>query len=137
MNTHRQNTFNLILDRRLLGDHGTDFTLAFRRLGTGEARSLFEEPGAFDAWAERWRQRIALDPQDEATRREAMLLANPIYIPRNHKVEAALGAAIERADYSPFEELLTVLAKPFEERAAFAAYAEPPTEQEQRNFRTY
>ena len=66
-----------------------------------------------------------------------MAAANPIYIPRNHRVEAALGAAIERKDYGPFEELLAVLARPFDERPEFAAYAEPPTEQEQRNFRTY
>ncbi|MBN9089059.1 MAG: YdiU family protein [Reyranella sp.] len=121
----------------VLADNGIDFTQAFRRLGEGTARGLFEEPTAFDAWEQRWRQRIAQEPQDGATRREAMRLANPIYIPRNHKVEAALGAATERDDYGPFEELLTVLAKPFEERAEFAAYALPPSEEEQRNFRTF
>jgi len=121
----------------ILNDHGTDFTLAFRRLGDGTARGLFEEPAAFDAWEQRWRARIAQEAQDEAARRDAMRSANPIYIPRNHKVEAALGAAIEREDYGPFEELLSVLARPFEERTEFAAYARPPSEQEQRNFRTY
>ena len=55
---------------------------------------------------------LAREPQDEATRREAMHAANPIYIPRNHRVEAALAAAIERDDYGPFEELLAVLAQP-------------------------
>ena len=51
--------------------------------------------------------------------------ANPAYIPRNHRIEAALAAAIEREDFGPFEELLKVLARPFEERAEFAAYLEP------------
>ncbi|TMJ27814.1 MAG: YdiU family protein, partial [Alphaproteobacteria bacterium] len=72
----------------VLADNGTDFTLAFRRLGEGTARGLFDEPAAFDAWEQRWRQRLAQEPQDEATRRAAMAAANPIYIPRNHKVEA-------------------------------------------------
>jgi uncharacterized protein YdiU (UPF0061 family) len=121
----------------VLADHGIDFTLAFRRLGEGTARGLFEEPAPFDAWEQRWRERISQEPQDEAARREAMRLANPIYIPRNHKVEAALGAAVERDDYEPFEELLTVLSEPFEERPEFAAYAGPPSEEERRNFRTY
>ncbi|HSI00570.1 MAG TPA: YdiU family protein [Reyranella sp.] len=121
----------------LLADHGIDFTLAFRQLGEGTARRLFEEPAAFDAWQARWRERTAQEPQGETTRREAMRTANPLYIPRNHRVEAALAAATEHDDYGPFEELLTVLAKPFEERTELAAYAEPPTEQEQRNFRTY
>ena len=101
------------------------------------ARGLFEEPAAFDAWEQRWRERIAQEPQDEVTRREAMRLANPIYIARNHRVEAALSAAIEREDYGPFEELLAVLAQPFAERPEFAAYALPPSEEERRNFRTF
>jgi uncharacterized protein YdiU (UPF0061 family) len=121
---------------KVLGDHGIDFTLAFRRLSDGTARALFEEPAAFDAWEQRRRERIAQEPQDEATRRAAMLAANPIYIPRNHRVEAALEAAVERQDYGPFEELLAVLAKPYDERANFAAYAEPPGP-EQQGYRTF
>jgi uncharacterized protein YdiU (UPF0061 family) len=121
----------------LLADNGIDFTQAFRRLSDGTARGLFEEPAPFDAWEQRWRARIAREPQDEATRRAAMQAANPIYIARNHRVEAALNAAIERDDYGPFEELLTVLAQPFAERPEFAAYALPPSEEERRNFRTY
>jgi serine/tyrosine/threonine adenylyltransferase len=121
----------------VLAEHGTDFTSAFRRLGEGTARGLFEEPAGFDAWEQRWRARIAAEPQDETTRRDAMRWANPVYIPRNHRVEAALGAAIERQDYAPFEELLTVLGQPFAERPEFADYAGPPTEEERRNFRTY
>ena len=65
-----------------------------------------------------------------------MLDANPAYIPRNHRVEAALSAAIENDDLGPFEELLVVLSKPFEERPQFAAYAQPPSEDEARNYRT-
>jgi uncharacterized protein YdiU (UPF0061 family) len=122
---------------KVLADNGIDFTQAFRRLGDGTARGLFEEPASFDAWEQRWRERIAQEPQDESTRREAMRLANPLYIARNHRVEAALNAAIESDDYGPFEELLTVLSQPFTERPEFAAYALPPSEEEQRNFRTY
>jgi len=120
----------------VLADNGIDFTLAFRRLGEGTARGLFDEPAPFDAWEQRWRERLAQEPQDETTRRDAMRAANPIYIARNHRVEAALGTAIERDDYGPFEELLTVLSQPFAERPEFAAYAQPPSEEEQRNFRT-
>ena len=113
-----------------------DFTLTFRRLGDAAAdaaldsgvRDQFLDPAAFDAWAVRWRERLAREPQDGAARRAAMHATNPIYIPRNHRVEAVLAAAIEREDYGPFEELMTVLARPFEERPEFAAYAEPPTD---------
>ena len=41
-----------------------------------------------------------------------MKSANPLFIPRNHRVEAVIAAAIDRQDYAPFEELLTVLSRP-------------------------
>ena len=116
---------------KLLMDNGIDYTLAFRRLGNGEM------PVDDQEWAARYRARLALEPQDEATRRTAMQAVNPLYIPRNHRVEATLTAAIEHEDFDPFEELLAVMARPFEERPEFAAYAEPPSEEDRRNYRTY
>jgi uncharacterized protein YdiU (UPF0061 family) len=115
---------------KLLMDNGTDYTQAFRRLSQGEM------PVDDGGWAGLYRARLALEPEHEAGRRAAMLRTNPAYIPRNHRVEAALAAAVKDDDYGPFEELLAVLAKPFEERPPFAAYADPPGEEEQRNYRT-
>ena len=60
---------------------------------------------------------------------------NPAFIPRNHRVEAVIAAAVNN-DYAPFEELLTVLSKPFEDQPAYAAYAEPPLP-EQRVLQTF
>ena len=56
----------------------------------------------------------------------AMRAVNPAYIPRNHRVEAVIEAAVERDDFAPFEELLAVLANPFEDQPGYAAYAQPP-----------
>ena len=56
----------------------------------------------------------------------AMRVVNPAFIPRNHRIEAIIDAAVNRSDYAPFEELLTVLARPFEDQPEFARYAEPP-----------
>lgn len=111
-----------------MAEAGADFTRTFRSLdpeSDDKARPLFAEPARYDAWAARWRERLGREPQDAAARRAAMRSANPVYVPRNHRVEAVLAAAIERDDYGPFEEFLKVLARPFEERAEFADYAEP------------
>ena len=59
-------------------------------------------------------------------RAQAMRKVNPAFIPRNHRVEQVLGAAIEYGDFSPFAELLTVLSRPYEDQAVFADYANPP-----------
>ncbi len=111
-----------------------DFTLTFRRLGEAAGdpardtavRQLFAEPASYDEWAARWRQRSAEEPQSATERQSAMCAINPAFIPRNHRIEAVIEAAVNRDDFAPFEELLAVLAKPYEDQAAFADYAEPP-----------
>ena len=55
-----------------------------------------------------------------------MRAVNPIYIPRNHRVEAVIRAATDEEDFRPFDELLAVLARPFEERQGLEGYAAPP-----------
>jgi uncharacterized protein YdiU (UPF0061 family) len=49
---------------------------------------------------------------------------NPLYIPRNHVVEAALTAATD-GDMAPFAELVAVVTQPFDERPGLDAYARP------------
>ena len=114
--------------------NGADFTLTFRGLseaaadeaGDAEVRSLFADPAAYDAWAPRWRQRLREEPGDAAAHRQAMLAVNPAFIPRNHRVEAVIRAAVDRDDFAPFEELLTVLANPYDSQPALVRYMEPP-----------
>jgi len=121
-----------------------DFTLTFRRLSeaagdpanNGEIRQLFTEPALYDAWAARWRQRISDEPPSPAERRAAMRAVNPAFIPRNHRIEVVIQAAVTGDDYAPFEALLTVLAKPYDDQPDFAAYADPP-EPNQRVLQTF
>jgi serine/tyrosine/threonine adenylyltransferase len=111
-----------------------DFTLTFRRLsdaaadpdGDRNVRQLFAEPAAYDEWGLRWRQRISEEPQDPAARQTAMRLVNPAFIPRNHRVEAVIEAAVNQDDFAPFEELLAVLSNPYADQPAYAAYAQAP-----------
>ena len=55
---------------------------------------------------------------------------NPAFIPRNHLVEAALNAAIAHGDFGPFEEMLGVLSRPYDDRPGAERYMEPPLESE-------
>ena len=129
------------LARELLStmhQNGADFTNTFRRLAdaaTGAehdepVRSGFVHPEAFDRWAERWRRRLAEEPTDPGARRDAMRRVNPAYIPRNHRVEAVIRAAEDDDDFAPFEELLAVVTRPFDDQPGFAHYADPPQEHE-------
>ena len=115
-----------------------DFTLSFRALctaardrqGDGPLRAQFLNALDYDEWALRWRARMSREATTLESRTESMQAANPAYIPRNHRVEQVIVAAVERGDFAPFEEFSEVLAAPYVERAAFARYANPPQPQE-------
>ncbi|MBC8130390.1 MAG: YdiU family protein [Rhizobiaceae bacterium] len=110
-----------------------DFTLTFRRLcesavdpaADAEVRALFQDPDSFDAWAMRWRARTPREETSPEDRRAAMRLANPAFIPRNHHVEEAIAAAVEREDFGPLDRLLKVLSHPFDDQPDAQFYAEP------------
>ena len=129
----------------LLQAQRVDFTLAFRQLTelarTGEPsalRGLFTDVAPLDAWLARWQARgAAAQRGDTAARAEQMRLANPVYIPRNHLVEAALTAAVEQGDQAPFERLLAVLQRPFETRDGLEAYALPAAADAMAGYRTF
>jgi uncharacterized protein YdiU (UPF0061 family) len=143
--TEREDDLTLAGDLlKAMAENQADFTLTFRRLSDAAAgsegdeavRNLFINPLAYDAWAVRWRERLKQEPQDGASRQAAMRAVNPAFIPRNHRVEAIIQAAVERNDFAPFDELLMVLSKPYDDQPAFARYAEPP-EPHERVHRTF
>jgi uncharacterized protein YdiU (UPF0061 family) len=118
-----------------MADNEADFTLTFRHLShMGRApspaddavRAQFNQPRDFDLWSDRWRDRLEGESATDAERQARMLQTNPAYIPRNHQIEAMIQAAIG-GNYGPMQTLIEVLATPFEERAAFAEYADAPT----------
>src|SRR4029078_12214405 len=121
-----------------MGENQADFTLTFRRLSDADddgVRAQFTDPAAFDEWAIRWRQRLADEPHAASDRQAAMRAVNPAFIPRNHRVEAVIAAAVNNY-YAPFDELLTVLSKPFEDQPTYAAYGDAPLP-EQRVLQTF
>jgi serine/tyrosine/threonine adenylyltransferase len=115
-----------------------DFTLTFRRLcdaaagpeGDEGVRALFADHDGYDSWASAWRRRLHEEPGSGHTRAAAMRAANPAFIPRNHVVEAALNAAVQQQNFQPFEELLDVISRPYEDRPNLERYATPARPEE-------
>jgi uncharacterized protein YdiU (UPF0061 family) len=129
----------------IMGSSNADMTLTFRRLsyldgtdprGDDPVRELFAQPGAFDAWARKWRQRLAVENRGEAERRSAMCAVNPAYILRNHLAQRAVDAAVESLDFSPMERLLEVLSHPYDDQPGNGDYSLPP-KPEERVLRTF
>jgi uncharacterized protein YdiU (UPF0061 family) len=111
-----------------------DFTATFRALcdaaqspeGNARLRDSFANPRDYDEWAERWRARLSRESLGSHERAAAMRRMNPAFIPRNHRIEAVIRAAVESQDFGPFEEMSTVLSRPYEFQAGHETYADPP-----------
>jgi uncharacterized protein YdiU (UPF0061 family) len=111
---------------------GADFTVTFRALadamepgGENILRGQWREPAPLDAWLAAWRARLNREPLPAPRRRAVMLRHNPAYIPRNHRVEAALIAATD-GDLQPALRLLRLLQAPYDEHPDFLEFRLPP-----------
>ncbi|GMB00493.1 protein adenylyltransferase SelO family protein [Pelosinus sp. IPA-1] len=118
---------NLIED--LLGmmkKYGADYTNTFRAL-TFDTRPDMELFGTteFAQWHELWQARLGRQQEVESSSHQLMQNSNPAIIPRNHRVEAALEAAVQ-GDYSVMERLLDVLASPYAYSPEQAEYSTLP-----------
>ena len=105
---------------------------------TNTLRNLdFETPASIDsAWHADWLARLARQDHSPGEARQLMRRNNPVVIPRNHKVEEALGAAVSNGDLGPLHRLISVLSHPFDEKAENASYREPAGD-EGKNYRTF
>jgi uncharacterized protein YdiU (UPF0061 family) len=124
---------------QLMAEHELDFTLTFRRLAdlaheenekANIVADLFDFPDALHPWLERWRARLAQESTSADDRQAMMYSANPVFIPRNHLVEAAIVAATDNNDFSVFHQLVDLLEQPHEYHPEMARFATPPRQEE-------
>lgn len=115
-------------------DGQADFTLVFRHLSDaletgddGQVVALFEKPDAIKQWLDDWRERHSEGDPKQAV--DLMRRTNPIFIPRNHRIEAVIKAA-DQGDYAPFHQLNTLLQNPYTPQPEFAEFETPPKPEE-------
>ncbi len=125
-----QNTFEV------MAKDSVDFTLFFRHLtrlagdqGQAEFESLFSSVDNARLWLKSWQARIAQDSASDLERAATMGRINPIFIPRNHRVEEAIQDGFA-GDFSSFRRLNQILARPFEEQPEYEAYERAPSDAE-------
>ncbi|WP_044732326.1 protein adenylyltransferase SelO [Geobacillus kaustophilus] len=122
---------------RMMEAHCADYTNTFRVLTLGEytGMALFDA-AEFREWHERWQTRISQESVSKEEAYERMRRHNPAVIPRNHRVEEALAAAVNGGDYSVMNRLLQALSDPYAYLPEQEEYAElpPPSDQPYRTF---
>ncbi|MGP4069501.1 protein adenylyltransferase SelO [Halobacillus sp. B29] len=122
---------------RMMKEYKADFTNTFRALTFDrlEDISIFEAP-EFKKWLEQWRNRLDRQEESKDTSYQLMKNNNPAIIPRNHRVEEAIEAAVKEEDFSVLEQLLGVLSNPYAHSCEQEAYTAPP-EPTSRPYRTF
>jgi uncharacterized protein YdiU (UPF0061 family) len=111
-----------------MAEGGADFTNTFRALSGArpeEAAAGFAEPDALTSWLSDWRARLGSEGREEPARIAGMEAVNPALIPRNHRVEEAISAALG-GDLRPFRRLNAALARPFDPAPEHMDLARPP-----------
>ncbi len=115
----------------LMHEYHVDYTLLFSDLAkvlSGDkeaAHKHFANVMTFEQWLVRWHDRLAHEGMTSDDSVVLMSQVNPIYIPRNHKVEEAIESAMKNEDYTKFEALLTVLTQPYQQQAGKDEYTQP------------
>lgn len=117
-----------------MGNGEADFTLVFRHLSTALESdddatlvSLFSTPGDITQWLKQWRALLQDTEQQQAV--ALMRSSNPIFIPRNHRIEQAIQAGYE-GNFEPFHQLNAVLKQPWTEQPQHAEFELAPAPEE-------
>jgi uncharacterized protein YdiU (UPF0061 family) len=113
---------------REMKQSAADFTATFAalpRLAEASAEPSGGDPLPSAGWRQAWRARLERQPGSMADAVARMRRVNPVVIPRNHRVEAALEAA-EVGEMAKFDSLLAAISNPFRETPGNEPYRSGP-----------
>ncbi|MGO4275594.1 protein adenylyltransferase SelO family protein, partial [Paenibacillus sp. TAF58] len=110
----------------MMQKYNADYTNTFRALTFDKLveTDLFSS-SEFAQWYELWQARLNRQEETKTSSHQLMRSSNPAVIPRNHRVEEALEAAVNQGDYSVMERLLDVLSSPFAHSSVQADFTLP------------
>ncbi|NMC57634.1 MAG: YdiU family protein [Eubacteriaceae bacterium] len=113
----------LDLMKKYVADYTNTFiALTFER---NDNTDLFKSD-EYKQWNIRWKERLNRQAETSIMSRTMMKNSNPAIIPRNHKVEEALSAAVDNKDYSQIKKFIDILANPYSHNASQSEYCALP-----------
>lgn len=111
----------------MMGKYHADFTNTFLSFTYDQPESMVLFGTAeFTEWYQLWQSRLGRQNESKNDSQQLMRKSNPALIPRNHRVEEALEAAVQHDDFSVMEKLLDVLSNPYAHAPEQAQYAKLP-----------
>ncbi len=104
-----------------------DYTNTFYNLTIGKFTSMdIFYMDEFKRWYTLWNERLSRQDEGKDEVKKLMEENNPTVIPRNHRVEEAIEAAVNRNDYSVMENLIAVLKNPYDYSSVNEEYTKLP-----------
>jgi len=131
---------SILIDSLLLWmkNNQADYTNTFLKIqSVSIPEDKLYKKESFTNFMEQWQQRIAMENMTMEKHKKLMSEHNPVYIPRNHQVEAVLKSATENNDYAPFHLLMKVLEHPYTSHAENTVYQEPPSPDFESYYQTF
>jgi uncharacterized protein YdiU (UPF0061 family) len=126
----------------IMAEEKADFTLSFRMLSKAligdksRIKKLFSNSRRLDGWIMLWQERVSQENIAVETIANSMDKINPLYIPRNHKVEEALDEAVFKNNMRSFNIMLSVMQNPYDEIESNKSFAEAPISQD-KSYKTF
>lgn len=121
----------------MMHKYGADYTNTFAALTIDKKDGIaMFSTSEFSKWNELWQERLTRQSETKESIKQLMQSSNPYIIPRNHRVEEALDAAVKNEDYGVMDRLLDALSKPFaysKEQDEYSTLPEPSN----RPYRTF
>jgi uncharacterized protein YdiU (UPF0061 family) len=104
-----------------------DYTNAFVKLQEQDWNWFNEQSqNTFSSWLNQYQQRMLENEVTTERAQEIMRQSNPLYIPRNHKVEEALNQAWQNNDLSAIKVILSVFKNPYQKHEKGEAFTNYP-----------
>lgn len=111
----------------MMQKYNADYTNTFSELTYDKPENtVLYKTEEFTKWYELWKARLERQQESQLLSNELMRQSNPAIIPRNHRVEEALEAAVNNDDFSVMERLLDALSKPYADTRCQSEYTKLP-----------
>lgn len=115
-----------------------DFTQTFSSLAEEGVYTLaLKQDEEFNSWLALWNARLSRQNEHFEQSKQLMNTVNPKVIPRNHLVEEAINAAVDQADMTLFNNLLSVLTNPYVDANHSAKYTQTADNDFDVQYKTY
>ena len=119
-------------------EHNADFTNTFVRLMYPEIiQDKIYSDEAFLKWENDWKLRLQQKGITEEVALKLMQKTNPVYIPRNHKLEEVLAQITETGKLADFQKFNNVLSAPYASSDFDAAFMQAPAVADELAYKTY